>query len=64
MIVEFAEGGGEMPGPSAKAREANDISNNATAKIFFMLSPVNRGVPQANSVVGNASRRALSERKA
>jgi hypothetical protein len=63
ILFGLAEGGGEVPGPSAKATETNDISKNVTVKIFFMFSPVNRGIPQANSVVGYASRRGCRRKK-
>ena len=46
---------GGIPGPSAKATEANDRSNIVTAKARFISdSPYQWGIPQGNSLVGNA----------
>jgi hypothetical protein len=58
-LIAFPAGGGAPPEPSATAVKVNDTSNNANARTRFMLSPYRRGVPQANSVVGNASRGAF-----
>src|ERR1700722_3464736 len=49
----FFTGGGAVPGPSATAAEANDMSNNATAKIFFMLLVLLGGVPRHSLIVGH-----------
>jgi hypothetical protein len=47
---------GGSPGPSAKATAANDMSNSVTARMRFIGdSPYRWGIPQGDSLVGNAS---------
>jgi len=36
-VVDFTGG---SPGPSAKAAEANDMSNKVTARMRFIVSPI------------------------